>query len=713
MPNNPYIAGGGSDDQQVSRFPEWRELLVIVAERAWLGASVFAAVFFIFVIGLLTQTPYYQSRAVLLVEAQIPRLLNYQDVVAFNSRNLEYFNTIISTLHSQKIMEQALTETGLVDNRKFLPGVEGLAARAGASRGLVSITPVEKSRLINIIVEHPDPEMASQLANGVANAYIQADLDDRMQASMQAVDWLRERSDEYRAKLEAGLLELQQYRESTESVSLEEDQNIVIAKLKALNNTLTQAQTDRIDVETQWQAIKSQIDQGVPMVRIASQLGDQAVSDALQQWQAQQREVAALQQRYKPGYPELKQALDLAGQLEMKFKEACENAVLALQGRYEMLTDRENNLREALRRQEQEAFELDRKLVRYNDLKRNVEADQEIYQSVIARMKEASISGTLPSEIIRIAEVARPGSRPVRPQPARSLSRGLAFGLVAGLGVIFVLYYADHRFRRNEEVERALEVPVLSTLPLIEGKDVRERGMIMHLDPHGEVAEAFRTLRAGMMMRPEVRDARVMLVSSSQPGEGKSLVSANLAISFAQDGRKTLLVGADLRRPSLEKIFADKKVKLGLSDVLNGRCAWSEALMKMPVTNLDVLPSGSTPANPADLLGGASLRQVFEEARKTYDYIIIDAPPLLGVSDSLVLQSYADGVLFVVRYGITHSLGAGHAMKKIREGGTRCLGAIMNGVNLKSLANYYYYRRYGGYAYQQYKTAPPEPAVKT
>lgn len=712
MSKTPYIASPQGNENNVSRFPEWRELLVIIAERAWLGLAVFLFIFLVACINVISQTRYYQSKAVLLVEAQIPRLLNYQDVVAFNSRNLEYFNTIISTLHSQKIMEQALVETGLDKRADFLPGLSDLAARASATRGMVTITPVEKSRLINILVEHPEPEVASLLANGVANAYIQADLDDRMEASMQAVEWLRERSDEYRAKLEQGLLALQQYRESTESVSLEEDQNIVIAKLKALNNTLTEAQTERIDVETQWQAIKQQIDQGVPMVRIASQLGDQGVSDALQQWQAQQREVAALQQRYKPGYPELKQALDLAGQLEVKFKEACENAVSALQGRYEMLADREKNLRDALRKQEQEAFELDRKLVRYNDLKRNVEADQEIYQSVIARMKEASISGTLPSEIIRIAEVARPGKKPVRPQPARILSRGFAFGLIAGLGVIFGIYYADHRFRRNEEVERALEVPVLSTLPLIEGKNVHERGMIMHLDPTGEVAEAFRTLRASMMMRPEVRDARSMLVSSSQPGEGKSLVSANLAISFAQDGKKTLLVGADLRRPTLEKIFEPGKVKRGLVDVLQESCGWREALMKVSVPNLDILPSGQTPSNPADLLGGPCLRRLFDEAREVYDYIVIDAPPMLGVSDSLVLQGYADGVLFVVRYGVTHSLGAGHAMKKLRDGGTRCLGAVMNGVNLKSLANYYYYRRYGGYAYQKYQTAP-DPSAQT
>ena len=700
----PYISKPGQDESEISRFPDWRELLAILMERAWIGGAIAAAVFLFFFISLKRETPFYKSTAVLLVEAQIPRLLNYQDVVAFNMRNLEYFNTIISTMHSRQIMERAVERGGLDKNPAFFPGITGLAEKAQAAHALVTITPVEKSRLINIDVEHPDPEVASIFANNVAYAYIQADLDDRMNASMQAVNWLKDQSVEYRQKLEAGLNELQQYRENTESVSLEEDQNIVIAKLKALNATLTDAQAQRIDAETRWKAIDSQMSRGTPMVEIAAQFNDLTVNEALAKLQEQDRKVAELQQRYKPGFPDLQQALELQTQLANGFQSAGSNAVLALKRNYEMLREREANLETALKEQEREAFELDRKLVRYNDLKRNVEADQEIYQSVISRMKEASISGTLPGEIIRIAEEARPAQRPFRPQPARTLIRGAIFGLVSGIGVIFLLYYTDHRFRRNEEVERALEVPVLSTLPLISGNTVHERGMISQLNQSGEVAESFRTLRASLMINPATRDAKVLLITSAQSGEGKSLVSSNLAISFAQDGKKTLLIGADLRRPALAKIFNAPDEKIGLSTVLKGEVGWREALFKNDVPNLSVLPSGKIPSHPSELLGTSRLGTFMKEARETFDIIIIDAPPVLGVSDSLVLLGQSVGVLFVVRYGVTHSLGATHAAKKIAESGTPCLGAIMNGVNLNSFANYYYYRRYGGYAYKKYQS---------
>jgi capsular exopolysaccharide synthesis family protein len=192
-------------------------------------------------------------------------------------------------------------------------------------------------------------------------------------------------------------------------------------------------------------------------------------------------------------------------------------------------------------------------------------------------------------------------------------------------------------------------------------------------------------------LREDVRNAPVLMVTSAGPGEGKSLVSANLAVSLAQDGRRTLLVGADLRRPALTKIFGGDREGAGLADVLQEKVRWQAALFKNDVPNLDVLLSGRIPSHPAELLGRRALSDFLREAKEVYEHVIVDAPPVLGVSDSLVLLPDVDGVLFVVRYGVTHSLGASHAALKLRESGTPCLGSILNGVNLNSMANYYYY----------------------
>jgi polysaccharide biosynthesis transport protein len=227
--------------------------------------------------------------------------------------------------------------------------------------------------------------------------------------------------------------------------------------------------------------------------------------------------------------------------------------------------------------------------------------------------------------------------------------------------------------------------------------------MVAESKPSGEESECFRTLRASLLLKEDIRQSRVLMITSSGPGDGKSLVASNLAISLAQDGRRVLLVGCDLRRPVLNKIFSMDSGYLGLSDVLKGRAAWPDALQRQTLPNLDLLNSGEVPSQPSELLGKRAFADFLAESREFYDHVIVDAPPVLGVSDALVLLPNMDGVLFVVRYGVTHSLGAKHAIMKMQASGTPCLGCIMNGVNLKSLANYYYYRRYGGYTYQQYQ----------
>ncbi len=698
-----YLARPDGGPDRGGRLPDWPELAAIVMERFWFGAAVALVVFLAVFFRMVQAVPYYRSTAVLMVDVLQPRLLNYQDVVAANVRNLDYFNTVINILHSQQMMETALEQSGLARHPGLFPEVAGTPAKASAALGLVSIGALDRTRLIHISVEHPDRTIASELANAMARAYIQQEIDNRMTVFTQAVDWLQERAAEYRTKLESGMLALQEYREEAQSVSLEEDQNIVIAKLKSLNVSLTAAQTERITVQSQWESIDNQITAEVSKENIAAQLQDPVLAAALTQLREQRQKVASLRQRYREDYPDLRDALQHETLLQAAYERAFDLAVYVVRSRYDTLRTGENNLRSALQDQEQEAFRLARQLVQYNDLKRNVEADQDIYESVITRMKEASLSETLPSDVIRIAEEARPGTCPVRPVPARTLVRGLVLALGAGIGVIFLLNYTDRRFRRNEDVERALGVPVLASLPIVAGRSIRERGLVTHQHPAGEVAESFRTLRAILEINPDAKNAKVLLVTSSQPSEGKSMIAVNFAISCAQDNRRTLLIGADLRRPAFQEIFANERTAgAGLTDVLSGTTPWREAMQPGWIPKLDILAAGSHAEHPAKLLSGKGFSTMLLEMRTVYDRIVIDAPPVQGASDTLLLLKQADGVLFVVRCGVTHSAGAAQAVKRIQSSGTACLGAVMNGIDLRSMANYYYYCRHGGSDYPPY-----------
>lgn len=701
-PAPPYLSDKPGESPARS-LPDARELLAIVLERAWIGLAVAVAVFLLVWLDARRQTPYYRSTARLIVEAQVPPLFTFQDALAFNTRNLEYFNTHIQALYSRTMMERAIAESGLANDPRFVPGVEPGPAQAEAALRYVTITPVEKSRLIEITVEHPDPRIAADLANALARAYIQADLDNRMNASMRAVEWLRARAEENRAKLEAGLLELQKYRETTQSVSLEDDQNIVIAKLKALNAAVTEAQTQRIALETQWAQVEQRLRDGAAPTDIVLALDDLTAREAYRQWQDAERRIIALRDRYLPSHPDYQAAERQAASLKRDFEALCAQAVEGLRSRYELAKERENSLRAALQQQEQEAFELDRKLVRYNELKRNVEAEQTVYQALINRMKEASLSGTLPAELIRVAEPARPAVAPFRPDLWRATVRGVALGLGLGVLAIFGVYVADHRFRRAEDIERQLSLPVLSIVPQIDEADPVTRGQIVHRQDTGEVAEAFRTLRTRFQMDPQLRDHKCLIVTSAHAGEGKSLVASNLAISFAQDGQRTLLVGADLRRPALHKFFR-LDGQPGLAELLQSTGDWRAFVQSVGIPRLDVCAAGTPPRQPAELLGRRRLKDFLDAARQVYDRIVIDAPPLLGLSDGLILLGHGDLVFLVVRFAFTHSFSARQAASRLQVAGTPCAGVVFNGVSRRSLSGYYY-RRYHGY----YAATPPAP----
>ena len=689
-----YVSDNPHDNDSAPLL-NWREWIGVIVERAWLGVTVAVAIFVLIWYQTHRQIPYYRSTATLMVASQSPQIFNFQDMLSVNARSLEYFNTHLKALHSRPMVASAIEEAGLSAHPAFTPGVPPGPAQVDAAMRYINIQPVDRTRMLNITVEHPNPEVAAELANGLARAYIQIDLDTRMSSSMQAVEWLRSRADEHRANLEAGMVRLQQYRRDTQSVSLEEDQDIVVAKLKSLNTALTRAQTERIQWETRWNAVDAELQEGVPHTEIVSLLEEPLVVEAQAEWLRHRGSINQLRQRFRPEHPDYLAAMELKRTARREFEEAAERAAHRLRNRYNMSVTEEQNLRVALREQEQEAFELDRKLVEYSELRRNVQSEEEIYSAIVSRMQEASLAGSLPTEMIRLVEEARPARAPFRPNRSRAVVRGAGMGIVFGLLAIIGLHMVDHRIRHSDEVERKLGVATLGSLPLITAKDYAERGLIAHINDSGEAAESVRLLRANLMLDESSATMKSIMLTSAHSGEGKSLVATNLAISLAQDNRQVLLVGADLRRPALHKIFKDDQTSRGLSDVLEGKISWQDAVLKAPVPGLDVLLAGKSPSRPSELLGGGRWRNLLAELEGNYDVVVIDAPPLLGVSDTVVLMTQADAILYVLRSGVTHVTSARHALKQIEASGIPCAGAVLNGVNTGSMANYYYYRRYG------------------
>jgi succinoglycan biosynthesis transport protein ExoP len=537
----------------------------------------------------------------------------------------------------------------------------------------------------------------------VAQAYSQRNLDSKMTASMDAVKWLRQEAEALKASLDESELALQDYKEKTLSTSVVDEQNVVMSKLQDLSHALTLAQTERLQVETEAIRIQALIASGGDLTQIDVITSDALVAGIQSDILDKQSEVEVLRMRYKEKHPSLQRPLQELDELKDKLHQACLRVASNVSAKLNMEKAKEESLRKALAAQQVETFELDRKLMQYNELQRNVQADRELYNSVLARMKSTSVSGKLEINNVRLIDEAMVPGAPFNINKMRSLIQAGVFGLVLGIGLALLLHFADDRVKRTEEIERNIGLPVLAVIPRIVRQRPSDRARVAELDRQSPSAEAFRTLRASLGLSPSAKKAQRIMVTSASPSAGKSLVSSNLATVFAHNGLKTLLIDSDLRRPSQHRAFELQRDE-GLSHVLAGNISWKEAVIHTETENLDIVLVGTIPPNPAELLGSSEMTEFMDEASKKYDKIIVDAPPVFGLSDPLVLLQQVEGVVFVVHFNKSRRRNLTHAVQKLREGDTPLIGAVMNDVDLRRPSGYYYYYHQYGYYYDNQGT---------
>jgi len=674
----------------------WIDYAAVLLDRIWVAIIVLVLVVAVGVYRTRQETPLYRSSARIMIEENMPKVLNVDDLMSVGSRNIQYFNTHVLALNSRAMVEAAMIRKSLDKNSNFVSTNGLMPARVASALAYVRVEPVPQSRLIDIIVEHPDPAMAAEFANGLADEYIDVNMKRRMESSMESFGWLKQLAEEYRAKIEKGQNAIHDYRQDAKAVSLEDHENIVVGKLKAISQELTAADSQFGIIQAEWNKVSDAVKAGQPLGLLASISQDEGVKGAQAALQRQQGEVVALKTRYQAKHPALMAALNNEREMVALYDAACREAARRGESRFKLAEERVADLRKSLEAQGREAMELDRKLVKYNELKREVEADQQMYNSIAARMKETKITSDIKANNIRLVDAAEPASAPFRPIWSKAIITSVLLGLVLGIGLSFASYFLDDRLKRVEDVENALGMPVLTVVPPVNSSNAAARARVTEKDPHAPSSEAFRALRASLALRPEWKDCRRLMITSTTAGEGKSMVASNLAIVLAHDGQKTVLIDGDMRRPTAHRMF-EIKGPAGLSEVLLGKTPLDQAICATSIPNLSVISSGAAPEAPSELLASSSMKLLLESLDKQFDRIVVDCPPVFGVSDPISLMPAMHGVIFVVHYGKTGRRAAVRAMDKVREGSTPFVGLVFNNVLLKLSSGYYYYYQYHKY----------------
>lgn len=720
----PNISQDDGDEESI----DLRQYLRVIIKRKWLIAAVSISVLALTTVWTLRQAKVYQATTSVLIQTSAPKVLgqSVSEVVDLGTGsywwNQEYFNTQISILKSRDIAQRAIQLTPILGETSFwgigeniedpeqkkelLKKFDPIARLQSA----ISVEGVKDTRIIKVSVKDSKPKRAMQVANAVSQAFVSGNLNRKLEATQGAADWLGDQMSELKVKLETSEKALQQFKEDNDilTTSLEDRQKVSSERLVMLSNKLTKVRLKKVEQGArlrQAKALKernSESDMGGEMAR--ELLNSPVVTSLKQRYAELKTQRAELAQRYQSQHPKM---LALQEQMQIIRKDLAreiDQALVAEESDYQETLEVEKRLASMLQAERKVAGSLNRKEIGYKQLTRAVANNDRLYSLVNKRLKEADLSGLLKTNNMSILDAAKEPVFPVYPKVQRNIAMGLLLGLMLAFIAAFGLEYLDNTIKGHEDVEQVLGLPFLGLIPSI--ADENKRGVAIRRDlvvidaPKSSASECARSLRTNLLFMSPDRPIKSFVVTSAGPQEGKTTVTNSLAITMAQTGSKVLLVDTDMRRPRMHKVYGVSN-EVGISSLILGESKLKNAVKHTEIQNLDILPCGPIPPNPAELLLSDAFTQVRQELLQHYDRVLFDSPPVGAVTDPVILSTLTDGVVLVLKAGHTQRDVAQQAVRALRDGQAHILGAVINDLDVESRKyGYYYYsyyKKYGGY----------------
>ena len=744
-------------------------------------ATVLAAAFLGALAGLLfslPQTPIYQGRTTLEIETFNENYLNLREVspTTATSRYATEFDiaTQVKILESESLLAKVVEKLKLHERPEFAYRAGRLSAWRKAlglplasqvpplERAIESasqnfhVEPSRKTRIVEIFSDWPDPRLAADFANTLAETFIENNLEARWKSARRSGEWLTRQLGELRVKLEKSEERLQSYARASGLLFTSEKNSVAEEKLRQLQAELSRAQADRISTQSRFELTRG----GQP-----GALPDILDNGSLRGYQARltdlRRELAQINSIFTPAHHKFRGVRAQIEEIEKAIETERSNVLERIRNEYETVLRRERLLQQDYAAQARRVSQQRGKSIQYNIYEREVETSRQIYDNLLQRVKEAGVAAAMRASNIRVVDPAKAPRRPHKPNHALNSALGLLGGIFLGVAFVFVSERADRTLRQPGDSPNYLRVPELGIIPagvpdslqrskggrkLAAGKRRKSRPSSSILieagatGPNGDeaggggapetveltvwqqkptlVAESFRAALTSILFTGQNgAHPRLLVITSPSPGEGKTTVVSNLAICLAEINRKVLLIDGDMRKPRVHKVFGVPN-QWGLSDLLRGTGSLDQGVpleefaVKTQVPGLYVLPSGSPAHSIPNLLHSPRTSELLRRARQEFDSVLIDTPPMMQISDARVLGQMADAVILVLRAGQTTRGTAKAASDRFLEDGTRLLGTILNSWDPKT-NGYGYYDSYRYYDYYHSDSEREEPRAQT
>ena len=670
--------------------------------------------------------PVYRATARMEVQAETPALQTLNELNPSAAADAAFLQTQVDLLQNNNLAWQTMQELGLANGSVEL-GAGGNLWPGGTSRSAVS-TPaslirsfkkhlhvelLNESRLVEVSFESVDSNLAARVANTLVKDYVESNYRSKYETTRQASAWMEQQLDELKAKVEKAQQALVDYEREYSIANLGDKENVVQQRLAQLSTDLTAAQVDRASKQSVYDSARSNSAE-------SAAVGEDALLGQLESKSAElHTEYAAATSQYGPNFYKVKQLGNQISEVEALIDRERKRIMLRIESDYHTAVRREQLLTQDVGQQRAAVEKLNQLLIKYTILKGDFETNQQLYDELLKRLKDATVSVSLRATSVRLADAALVPTTPIRPDKRVDIAVGLLVGLILGVTLAFIREGLDRTVKTAEDIENQIAIPTLAVIPL--GTKSRGRygryfareapkvpasgnlGLAIMNSPRSEMAESFRALRTSILLSSSPQPPQVLLVTSAHPSEGKTFASVNLALALAQRGGRVLLIDGDLRKPTVLKALGlgngeGEGDGSGLSSYLTGEQGIDSALMSFTaLPNLSVLPSGPIPANPAELVSSPAMVRLVGELRQRFEHIVFDSPPLLLVTDGILLSTLADGVVLVVESGST-SRGALHRVRQILDrSGAKTLGAVLN--KLDDRVDGYYTSRYRYYGY--------------
>jgi polysaccharide biosynthesis transport protein len=676
-------------------------------EKLWLILLCFV-ISAVFTAAHLQRAPrIYAATATLQVEQQEEKVVKFEKVQQEDLRFLDMLQTIAQTISSRPVLERVVQEHNLTQLFTSPQGIEPSKDEAVSMLGkMVDVRLRRGTRLLDVTVASTNPGLCEKLANSIIKQYIRFGFEQQSASSQIASEFLLEEAQRLKKKLQESEGKLQAYKEEVKSISLEDRHDIITSRLKELSQRVNEAKIARTRIEVDYAQVQALGTNVHDLLILPAVANDATIANISMTLSKLQNEFSNLQQRYKEKHPKYIQA---QGQVK-DWGDTLTNAVLkiaqTIQATYENAKNGESALDKSLHEQEALAMELSKQGVQYNVLQREIESDRTLYDSVLTRLKETTMTKDLQADKVRILQFATTPRQPISPNTQKVLMMGLVGGLAIGIALVLGIRSLDTTMKTVDQVEEALHLPVVTAIQYLPEVRNPKKQLVVQEHAQSSGAEAFRSLRTAVSMLGRQEARRTLLFTSAVPQEGKTFCSVNFALCLAQAGLRTLMIDLDLRRPSVERTLTGKRGETaGVTDFLTGQKPLSEIIQATQNANLFYISAGTTAPNPAELLAQGGFAGLLEEVLRKCDRVVVDSAPIHAVSDTLLLVDHVQTVLVVMRAGKTPWKATSKAVDSLRKAGAPIGGIVLNGIKVPKFGHYgydtyYYYSYHKGYGHK-------------